>query len=191
MPVSFASPFPFVAASVAAEGEQEDPALLVTTLTVRGLLGSIMWSSLVVGAGGSLLTNVGCKEVGSTPRISPSPPACTAQEQELPPASGAATGEPSVHVLTLEVVDQDNGETVASSADFMPGLQQQAPQGSGAEAEEAESKERHPIDPVAPEQPPAIAVDPMPATTEAVAAAPTPAGGNNRLLRGEGRGPRR
>lgn len=119
---------------------------------------------------------------------------CTAlpnQQQELPPASGAATGEPSVHVLTLEVVDQDNGETVASSADFMPGLQQQqqqAPQGAGPEvdAQGAESNERHPIDPVASEQPPAIAVDPMPATTEAVAAAPAlaGAGGNNRRLRG-------
>lgn len=106
--------------------------------------------------------------------------------QELPPASGAANGEPSVHILTIEVVDQSNGETVASSADALPGLQQAA-QGSGDE--EAESKERHPIDPVAPEQPPAIAVDPMPPVTAAAVAAP--AGGNNRRLRRAGQGLRR
>lgn len=93
-----------------------------------------------------------------------------------------------MNVLTLEVVDGDNGETVASSADFMPGLQQQQAQGTGAE-----TKERHPVDPIAPPTP-AVAVDPVPAVpaapaTAAVAAPPAPAagGGGNRRLRGEGR----
>lgn len=38
VPVSFASPFAFVAAAVAADKEQEDPLLMVTTLTVRALV---------------------------------------------------------------------------------------------------------------------------------------------------------
>lgn len=37
MPVSFASPFPFVAAAAAAQGGQEDPLLMVATLAVRFL----------------------------------------------------------------------------------------------------------------------------------------------------------
>jgi hypothetical protein len=34
VPVAFASPFPFVAEAAAAEGEQEEPLLMVATLTV-------------------------------------------------------------------------------------------------------------------------------------------------------------
>lgn len=37
VPASFAAPFGFVAAAAQAEGEQEDPLLMVATLTVRVL----------------------------------------------------------------------------------------------------------------------------------------------------------